>query len=859
MSAGWTKGPSLNYTRSGSGLAGTQLAAVCAAGTHTLSDYVNSSELFNGTVWAYTGNVNTGRYDVSAAGDASAGLLFGGYNGSYLGASETYNGTVWAGTSSMNLSRSRHAGAGSALAAFAAGGYAGSSAFISTEKFNGTIWTSSGNLTTGYYWLSGCGNPSAGLVAGGYAGVSTTQVFDGSIWGLGGSLNTAREAMSVFGVQSSCLAAGGNTGASLTQVCEQYNGVAWSAVAFTPYNTSSGIYRAMGTGTSTAGMRAGGDTGSAVYGYCELWNTTYTSYSWYTGPKLVVNRYQHAGAGISNLDALAWGGNGYLATSEGYNGTLWTAGGGVPVGRSYLAGTGSAETALSCGGTTGSVSKKSEKYNGTSWTALNDMNTARQQLAAAGNSSAAISFGGYIAADSGVTETFDGTTWSSANALNTARRDITGCGTSTAAIGAGGAPSGSASMITEIWNGTSWSNSGNLQVARYQAPCAGTSISARICAGQPSYLSSTENWTGSAWTTSLSMNMGRNYGHSGGMGVSTGCIVAGGQDNPAIYSVEIYTGAIPVIIASPIFDADSSTVIVQFFPTPFTGTGLAVADGVYEGPFFDLASSPFSGTAEIDSAAAVFAPFDASVYPLGATGSMLADLHITAVISAILPALTMVGTLATRSGSVIQTLPCFTLLADGQIGEVGRVAVYLPGLKLTGSGLTGELGTLALPLPFLTISSTGGLARSAVANLTLPFFYINAHGETKAAKIVFRVLTMNLRNFAVTEYENFDFNSFAQINGVYFGAKADGIYPLVGTSDQGTDIDTVLTTGKAFIEHWRLRDLFSYGLSGGQKRSKLARGLHSGYIDFTIENENGEDLDLDYFEVMADPIRRKKH
>jgi len=224
-----------------------------------------------------------------------------------------------------------------------------------------------------------------------------------------------------------------------------------------------------------------------------------------------------------------------------------------------------------------------------------------------------------------------------------------------------------------------------------------------------------------------------------------------------------------------------------------------------------------------------------------------------------LPALTCAATGRDSMAALRADLPALTIQATGQTGEVGRVSAYLPGLRIAATGLTGEVGNLDLSLPFLTITSSGGLADSAVANLILPFFYINAHGETSPAQFIYKVLAMNLRNFAVSEYENFDFNSFGQINDVYLGAKADGIYPLVGKTDQGEDIDVSLTTGKAFIEHFRLRDLFSYGLTGGQKRSKIARGLHSGYVDFTIQNENGEDLDLDYFEVFGDPVRRKKH
>ena len=298
-----------------------------------------------------------------------------------------------------------------------------------------------------------------------------------------------------------------------------------------------------------------------------------------------------------------------------------------------------------------------------------------------------------------------------------------------------------------------------------------------------------------------------------------------------------------------------------------------------------ITADPLNATTSLSASLSIYGSAEITADPLNATTSLQASVHIQAGppvsitadpfdaslslvayrvggqnrLSQNLPALLGSGTLVSRSGRVNAILPILTISADGKVGEVGSMAAVLPGLQMVGTGLSGALGTMGVTLPVLSIVATGQPQRSAVANITLPFFYINAHGETKQATAPFKVLAMNLKNFAVTEYENFDFNSFAEFNGIFLGAKEDGIYPLVGSDDQGTDIDAKITTGKAFIEHWRLRDLFSYGLSGGQKRSKMARGIHSGYTDFTLENSDGDEFDLDYFEVLGDPLRRKRH
>jgi hypothetical protein len=60
----------------------------------------------------------------------------------------------------------------------------------------------------------------------------------------------------------------------------------------------------------------------------------------------------------------------------------------------------------------------------------------------------------------------------------------------------------------------------------------------------------------------------------------------------------------------------------------------------------------------------------------------------------------------------------------------------------------------------------------------------------------YRTFVMNTRTGAVTEYQNFAFNSYAKINGKYYGASESGLYELSGDDDAGTNIDWVVKTGQ---------------------------------------------------------------
>jgi hypothetical protein len=55
--------------------------------------------------------------------------------------------------------------------------------------------------------------------------------------------------------------------------------------------------------------------------------------------------------------------------------------------------------------------------------------------------------------------------------------------------------------------------------------------------------------------------------------------------------------------------------------------------------------------------------------------------------------------------------------------------------------------------------------------------------------------TVNTRTGAVTEYENFDFNSFAQSGVHYLAASSNGLYILDGDDDAGTSIVSRLKSG----------------------------------------------------------------
>jgi len=92
----WTEVNDLNQGRqSNSTIGTTNTAAICFGGTNPDSGPIGSidvlNELWNGTNWTESGDLSTGRFQLSGAGSSSSGLAFGGRTPTVVGTTEEWN------------------------------------------------------------------------------------------------------------------------------------------------------------------------------------------------------------------------------------------------------------------------------------------------------------------------------------------------------------------------------------------------------------------------------------------------------------------------------------------------------------------------------------------------------------------------------------------------------------------------------------------------------------------------------------------------------------------------------------------------------------------------------------------------
>lgn len=150
---------------------------------------------------------------------------------------------------------------------------------------------------------------------------------------------------------------------------------------------------------------------------------------------------------------------------------------------------------------------------------------------------------------------------------------------------------------------------------------------------------------------------------------------------------------------------------------------------------------------------------------------------------------------------------------------------------------------------------------------------------------------MNLEgSMPVSQYENFDFNSFAEVGGEYFAANEEGLFRLGADTDAGQPIEAAIGSMMLDLDTSRQKRMqaayIGYTASGrivlkvrseddGQvvedwfeaqqqtaaaprnQMVRIGRGLRSRYWQFELVNVDGADFELDSLEMYPIPLNRR--
>lgn len=508
--------------------------------------------------WSTTGNMLTGRRAHAGVGKQAATLAISGLqsgSGTPLSSTEVFNGSSWSASVNINTARSYLSGAGVITSAISFGGIYTSSVSAVTEIFNGSSWRATGSLNTARSTLAGVGNVNAGLSFGGIVSSASnvTETFFFDTWTVSGTLNNTRYSLSGSGYKNAAMAMGGISGSSLNST-EVFNGSTWA----NSVNLNSLRDSHTGAGSQSRSMVMGGTytivPDTFYLATTEKWNGG----AWRVSESISRPRWALASSGAHNAALVFGGAEGsvpldavqttekYLYSSGYGSYEAWFVTGSINTSRLYLAGAGHQNASLSFGGSTsifGSPSGVTEKFLGSVWSSTTSLSTPRSQLGGCGTLNAALSFGGYTTTSTGVTEEYDGFVWSNSGNLNTLRYGVSGTGIQTAAISVGGTALSNIVKVTEKYNGGSWSATGSLNNARTNPGVCGIQGAALAFCGYP-YQGTSEKFNGTTWSNSENLNIQRYVPAGVGANQNAGLVFGGEYGGSDTYdSSEKYNGS----------------------------------------------------------------------------------------------------------------------------------------------------------------------------------------------------------------------------------------------------------------------------------------------------------------------------
>jgi hypothetical protein len=304
----------------------------------------------------------------------------------------------------------------------------------------------------------------------------------------------------------------------------------------------------------------------------------------------------------------------------------------------------------------------------------------------------------------------------------------------------------------------------------------------------------------------------------------------------------------------------------------FTASGTATVSGISPKPDTILSSSLPAVVGRLYGGGIAEYNINAISFTSISYGSVSGSLTLPIAVS-----LLLAGTVGI-SGSMSPTLSKFSFASNGLIAILGNFSKTLT-FSSALTGLVGVSGSMALTLSRSSIAIVSAIIPHGDGTFSIVFSF-NAEGNIAT----YRALVLNLKNYGVTEYLNYKFNSLCSFNGKNFGANSTGIYELTGTQDVTTDISWQIVTPRFDLETDNVKKLLRHAWLGYKPsgdlmltailpdgneyeylaesvdvvdnglRVKFGKGIKTRYVEFELTNIANESVVLDKFRIFVEPI-----
>lgn len=250
------------------------------------------------------------------------------------------------------------------------------------------------------------------------------------------------------------------------------------------------------------------------------------------------------------------------------------------------------------------------------------------------------------------------------------------------------------------------------------------------------------------------------------------------------------------------FTGTAAASLPRPFTSVFTGQNIVIVDARLPAPLTSTITAVMGTKATV--VASLPSPFTSSFRHGASITLTLPRLRGTiagfpAVVGAVVsPLPPLRGALAgtvTTIGTVNGGLYSLRGVLSGYAGRTGRIVGSIRSLRGVFTGGAGATGGVAASLPTLVAELAGYTSTygTTVVNLPRPFTMRATNAVTWTYQTTY---VTNTTTFAPTVYADYGFNSFAEVNGRFLAAKADGIYAVnEGDLDQTTPISAEFATG----------------------------------------------------------------
>jgi hypothetical protein len=241
-------------------------------------------------------------------------------------------------------------------------------------------------------------------------------------------------------------------------------------------------------------------------------------------------------------------------------------------------------------------------------------------------------------------------------------------------------------------------------------------------------------------------------------------------------------------------------------------------------------------------------------------------------------------------GSIDADLPTPTFAGVWHPHIIGNIAGAIPLPRWSLTGTTGGIGSIDATVPLLEYAGIMWANGVGTIDVTLPVFTIDQDGTSTPSTLSYKAIVLNMKNFGVSEYPDYSFNSIAEFRGQRFGASGTKIYKLGAQLDATEDINMTIGTGNLDMtrpvlmlprDMWltlrsgktvRVRvleneksDDFIYEYESEDfvenlrnTRVKLGRGLSGQSLMFEVDNIDGENIDIERIHLKSAVLHRKK-